>query len=773
MCVACLRSQVDITEGVPRSLTIQQCRNCHRWHRPPFQHAELESPELLSILLKKIPGLGRSHGAKLVDAGFVWTEPHSKRLKVKLTLQKDTDYRVRLQQSLVVEFIITNQQCTDCQRSFTEHTWNAVAQVRQDVPHKKTFFFLEQLILRHSAHVEATTVTTKPQGLDFFFGDKSNCAKFVDFLASCVPVRYRTAKKLVGADLKSMVYSYKHTYAIEIAPICKDDLVLLPSRTAANLGSISPLCLVYRVSNVIFLVDPTTLQTAELAAERYWREPFRPQMSSPALTRFVVLDVVPTAVEATGEAAAVFSHVTAHTKKSRDRKAKRGGKGRRRRGGHRDADDEDDDDEMASVTSGASGRPRVLGGGGAASIGGRSRGTGIDGAINPAGKRKTLADDDDAGSMVTSAKDTSRSVGVGQGGMGGVTMGRRLFTAGTSVTTSVTGGPKGKFLLADVELIRERDLGDTDTRVVVRTHLGNVLKPGDVVLGYDVAGALFVREAVSAGSVVEGTGDGAGEMRGRRKGGRKGGRVGANGKSQEYKGRIPDVIVVRKVYPERIKKRARGWKLRKLAVTEAEDSLPAGSRAAAEAERSARDYESFLDDLEQDRAMRKQIRLYKDTGRTRTGTAAEAAAAAASASTARAAAASAARSDEADTADEAAAGGRSKAEREVEELEALAGQEEDRAAVRDDELLDEGDEEEADLALARRRAEILAAEMAGDDDDEAASAVRSGAGGAAAGAADEGEEEGDDEESDWIVGGGATSAEFDTVHEADVEEDDE
>jgi NMD protein affecting ribosome stability and mRNA decay len=26
---------------------------------------------------------------RLVDAGFVWTEPHSKRLKVKLTIQKE------------------------------------------------------------------------------------------------------------------------------------------------------------------------------------------------------------------------------------------------------------------------------------------------------------------------------------------------------------------------------------------------------------------------------------------------------------------------------------------------------------------------------------------------------------------------------------------------------------------------------------------------------------------------------------------------------------
>ncbi|KAA0157510.1 hypothetical protein FNF29_00086 [Cafeteria roenbergensis] len=769
MCVACLRSQVDITEGIPRSLTVQQCRQCNRWHRPPFQHAELESPELLSILLKKIPGLSRSHGATLVDAGFVWTEPHSKRIKVKLTLQKDTDFRVRLQQSMVVEFSITNQQCTDCQRSFTEHTWNAVAQVRQDVPHKKTFFFLEQLILKHSAHTEATTVTTVPQGLDFFYGDKSNCAKFVDFLASCVPIRYRTAKKLVSADLKSMVYNYKHTYAVEIAPICRDDLVLLPPRTASSLGSINPLCLVYRVSNLIFVVDPTTLQTAELGADRYWRDPFRPQLSAPHLIRFTVLDVVPAAVEATGEAAAVFAHGTSSTKKHRGRKGgRRGRKGRRRAADGDDSDDDDGSVAGSSVAGGASGKPRIFGGS-VASIGGRSgrsRGTGLGGALNPAGRRKLLADDDDAGSMVTSAKDTTRSVGVGQGGMGGVTMGRRLFTSGTSVTTSVTGGPKGKFLLADVELIRERDLGVSDNRVTVRTHLGNVLKPGDTVLGYDMAGALFVREAVNKGTSVEGTGDGAGESTGR-KGGRKGGRAGAGPKTRAYKGTIPEVIVVRKIFPERSRK-TRGWKLRKLNIAASTEGLPAGSRAAAEAERSARDYEAFLDDLEQDREMRRQVRRYKQAPKGPAVLAAEAKAKAAAA----AAAMEAGVVDDAGSGAAAAASGAGADDEkdELAELEALVSK--DAAADAeddeddDDDLLDEDEAEQADAVLAKRRAERLAAQMLAMAEDDAAADDA-----AAAAAAGAGEDE--DEESEWVAGDAGRSAEFGTVREAADEDEDE
>ncbi len=46
--------------------------------------AEAESKELLTFCIKKIKGLSK---VKLVDAGFIWTEPHSKRLKVKLTIQ--------------------------------------------------------------------------------------------------------------------------------------------------------------------------------------------------------------------------------------------------------------------------------------------------------------------------------------------------------------------------------------------------------------------------------------------------------------------------------------------------------------------------------------------------------------------------------------------------------------------------------------------------------------------------------------------------------------
>ncbi len=88
MCVDCIRNEIDITEGIPKHQVLHWCRDCERYQQLPsgWARAELESRELLSICLKKLRGLGK---VRLVDAGFIWTEPHSRRLKVKLTIQKE------------------------------------------------------------------------------------------------------------------------------------------------------------------------------------------------------------------------------------------------------------------------------------------------------------------------------------------------------------------------------------------------------------------------------------------------------------------------------------------------------------------------------------------------------------------------------------------------------------------------------------------------------------------------------------------------------------
>ena len=110
------------------------------------------------------------------------------RLKIKLTVQKEVTNGAIMQQATVVEFVryksclttaslflwccrVTyllfcrrNQQCKNCEAYYAQGAWHAIVQVRQHVAHKRTFFYLEQLLLKHNAHSECLQI----QVLDFF-----------------------------------------------------------------------------------------------------------------------------------------------------------------------------------------------------------------------------------------------------------------------------------------------------------------------------------------------------------------------------------------------------------------------------------------------------------------------------------------------------------------------------------------------------------------------------------------------------------------------------
>lgn len=42
-CLQCLKSSVDITEGISKTVQIHHCKECNRYQRPPWVKMELES----------------------------------------------------------------------------------------------------------------------------------------------------------------------------------------------------------------------------------------------------------------------------------------------------------------------------------------------------------------------------------------------------------------------------------------------------------------------------------------------------------------------------------------------------------------------------------------------------------------------------------------------------------------------------------------------------------------------------------------------------------
>ncbi|GKV29024.1 hypothetical protein SLEP1_g38003 [Rubroshorea leprosula] len=298
MCVTCLRSEVDITEGLKKHVIIMHCPECDSYFEPPrtWIKAQLESKELLKFCIGKLGDLNKK--VRLVDASFVWTEPHSKRIKVKLTVQKEVLNGAILEQSYVVEYVQQDHMCESCTRiQANPDQWVAAVQLRQHVPHRRTFFYLEQLILKHGAASQAIKIKQVDEGIDFFFANRSHAMRFVEFVGKVTPLRNRHDKQLVSHDPKSNNYNYKYTFSVEICPICREDLICLPPKVATSLGNLGPIVICTKVTDRIALLDPFTLRHCFLSADQYWRVPFKSLFTSRQFVEYIVLDVEPVSNE--------------------------------------------------------------------------------------------------------------------------------------------------------------------------------------------------------------------------------------------------------------------------------------------------------------------------------------------------------------------------------------------------------------------------------------------------------------------------------------------
>lgn len=293
MCVNCIRGSVDVTATLPKEAAVSWCRVCDRYHQPPkyWTKAALESRELMVVCLKRIKGLSKMH---LVDASWIWTEPHSRRLKIKLTVQKEVFAGTVVQQSCVIEFVVNALMCEGCQRIATGHElWGCVVQVRQRVEHKKMLLYLEQLILKHDMHRDVMKIKSHPDGLDFYFESRSNALKMIDFVQAVAPCRRKDGEQLVSADLKSNTANFHYSLRLDIAPVCKDDIVCLPRKLHTQYGGIGPVLIVLKMYSNIVVLDPRTLQAHEIAGKFYWTDPIPSLASRRQLVEFFVVDVEP------------------------------------------------------------------------------------------------------------------------------------------------------------------------------------------------------------------------------------------------------------------------------------------------------------------------------------------------------------------------------------------------------------------------------------------------------------------------------------------------
>ncbi len=291
MCADCTAANVDLAEGIETECEIEMCRTCGKWYRnPQWVALEPESAELLSLCLRRVRGLRKRH---LVDASWIWTEPHSRRLKLRLAVEEDVGGGTSIRQAIVVEFTVRTRNCDGCNKAAAKDTWQAKVQLRQRAEHPRTLLALEQALLSHGSRGRgraldsAIDVKHVAGGLDFLFRRQQHAARLATLISLLAPCRTKVSQTVVAANAKQGTSNVRHTWSVDLAPLCRGDLVLLPRHLACGVG---PLALVSRVGASLHLIDPATARTAKLRSDAYWRHPFSPLASSRQLATFVVLD---------------------------------------------------------------------------------------------------------------------------------------------------------------------------------------------------------------------------------------------------------------------------------------------------------------------------------------------------------------------------------------------------------------------------------------------------------------------------------------------------
>lgn len=86
----------------------------------------------------------------------------------------------------MVEYVVQNLFCDSCHKVEAKDTWVAVCQVRQHVNHKRTFLYLEQMILKYKAHTHCISyVFISFTARLFIFADKLVLkSKLMDWISS-------------------------------------------------------------------------------------------------------------------------------------------------------------------------------------------------------------------------------------------------------------------------------------------------------------------------------------------------------------------------------------------------------------------------------------------------------------------------------------------------------------------------------------------------------------------------------------------------------------
>lgn len=290
MCLNCLSKEIDISGDIPKNYEVFFCPDCGRYltSSKTWIIVERESIEMLGMLMKFVRKI---KDVDIKDAKFVYTEPHSRRIKIKIQIQKTTDDGLILQDEVIIEFKEVGRTCNECVKKQINTSYDAIVQVRQKVEHKKTLFYLEQLILHNFCKDNELNCESVNGGLDFYFNSVVQANIFVSFVLKSIPGRAKTSTQLRSTDIHNSTASFETTTCITVPNLCKNDLCILNKKQYTMTKQIGNVLICHHISSSFHFINPLNGAKSVVSMDSFSKVPIEPTFNSKRMITFMVIEI--------------------------------------------------------------------------------------------------------------------------------------------------------------------------------------------------------------------------------------------------------------------------------------------------------------------------------------------------------------------------------------------------------------------------------------------------------------------------------------------------
>lgn len=75
---------------------------------------------------------------------------------------------------------------------------------------------------------DCLAITQVQGGINFQYDERNKAQELSEFIKDNLSCRTKMTQQLISHNEQNSEYNYKYTYIVELAPVCRDDLVMLP-----------------------------------------------------------------------------------------------------------------------------------------------------------------------------------------------------------------------------------------------------------------------------------------------------------------------------------------------------------------------------------------------------------------------------------------------------------------------------------------------------------------------------------------------------------------